>query len=346
MARIASPAGTRRLQRQTITEAGRSAGSRANRIPLRCRRPAPSSAAASTPVCRRCPPTCPSCLIDRPGFRLWHLHEHLFSVPRQPLHLHRQRTCGQEPASHRHGASGRGTAHGPPQPSPTRRSSRALATRFMPIRGFTINLSGFADKQPLLLDMILGNRTLGYPDPARFSEIKEQLIRNWENQSKTRPSPSCSTSSPVCCNPTTRPSSSCCATCAPSNSGDAGFVSQLFARVHLEPLVHGDWTAAEALELAACWSATSVPTASPAPRPAAPHLHPGQGTLIREQGAITRTRRCWSTTSPAPPGRGISPASPWPTTSCPPPSFTSCAPASSWGMWWAPATCLSIAIRG
>lgn len=29
----------------------------------------------------------PACLIDRPGFRLWHLHEHLFGVPKGSLYI-------------------------------------------------------------------------------------------------------------------------------------------------------------------------------------------------------------------------------------------------------------------
>lgn len=179
--------------------------------------------------------------------------------------------------------------------------------------------------------MILGNRTLGYPDPARFSEIKEQLIRNWENQSKTRPISQLFNQLTSLLQPNNPPFEQLLRHLRTVELGEMpGFVSELFARVHLEALVHGDWTAAEALELAALLErhlgANSQPSAETR-RPSSPSRT--EAPSFASRGAITRTRRYWSTTSPAPPGRGISPASPWPTTSCHPPSSTSCAPASS-----------------
>ena len=152
--------------------------------------------------------------------------------------------------------------------------------------GFTINLSGFADKLPLLLDMILGNRTLGYPDPARFSEIKEQLIRNWENQSKTRPISQLFNQLTSLLQPNNPPFEQLLRhlrTIALDEMPD--FVSRLFAEVHIETLVHGDWTAAEALELAALLERHLGVSSQPSAETRRPLISiQDRGTLIREQG--------------------------------------------------------------
>ena len=161
----------------------------------------------------------PACLIDRPGFRLWHLHEHQFSVPKGNLYI----SIDSEHAvkSPRHIAMARLavellTDHLNALTYPAELAGLGYQI-YAHQGGFTINLSGFADKQPLLLDMILGSRTW-------VTRIRPALARSGSSSSATgttsprrAPSPSCSTSSPACCSPTTRRSSSCCATCAASS---------------------------------------------------------------------------------------------------------------------------------
>ncbi len=199
--------------------------------------------------------------------------------------------------------------------------------------------------------MILGNRTLGYPDPGRFAEIKEQLIRNWDNQSKARPISQLFNQLTSLLQPNNPPFEQLLRHLRTVELEEMpGFVAQLFGEVHVEALVHGDWTAAEALELAALMerhlSDINGTSSKPSGETRRPLISIQDGApLFASRVAITKTRRSWSTTNPAPPERGISPASLWRTTSCPLPSSTSCAPASNWGMWWAPATCPSIAIR-
>lgn len=230
----------------------------------------------------------PACLIDRPGFRLWHLHEHLFGVPKGSLYI----SIDSEHAvrSPRHIAMARLavellTDHLNALTYPAELAGLGYQI-YAHQGGFTINLSGFADKQPLLLDMILGNRTLGYPDPARFSEIKEQLIRNWENQSKTRPISQLFNQLTSLLQPNNPPFEQLLRHLRTIELGEMpDFVSRLFAEVHIETLVHGDWTAAEALELASLLERHLGPSSQPSAETRRPLISiQDRGTLIREQG--------------------------------------------------------------
>ncbi|TNJ05481.1 peptidase M16 [Aeromonas veronii] len=234
----------------------------------------------------------PACLIDRPGFRLWHLHEHLFSVPKGNLYI----SIDSEHA-----------VKNPRNIAMARLAVELLADHLNALTypaelaglgyqiyahqgGFTINLSGFADKQPLLLDMILGNRTLGYPDPGRFAEIKEQLIRNWDNQSKARPISQLFNQLTSLLQPNNPPFEQLLRHLRTVELEEMpGFVAQLFGEVHVETLVHGDWTAAEALELAALMERHLSDINGTSSKPSGETRRPlisiqDRGTLIREQG--------------------------------------------------------------
>ncbi len=52
--------------------------------------------------------------------------------------------------------------------------------------GVTLTLSGFNDKQSLLLKLILHTFTQRSFNPERFETIKGQLKRNWENAEKNK----------------------------------------------------------------------------------------------------------------------------------------------------------------
>jgi len=100
------------------------------------RRPTPSSAPASTPVCRRCPPTCRPASSTGPVSGSGTCMSISSACPRaafiSPSTANmRSRARVTSPWRVWPWNCSRITS----TPSPTRRSSRALATRFMPIRG-------------------------------------------------------------------------------------------------------------------------------------------------------------------------------------------------------------------
>ncbi|WP_349922076.1 insulinase family protein [Aeromonas veronii] len=234
------------------------------------------------------PADMPACLVDRPGFRLWHLHEHLFGVPKGNLYI----SIDSEHAvkNPRHIAMARLAVELLQDHLNALTYPAELAGLGYQIYahqgGFTINMSGFADKQPLLLDMILSNRTLGYPDPARFAEIKEQLIRNWENQSKTRPISQLFNQLTSLLQPNNPPFEQLLRHLRTIELGEMPeFVAQLFAKVHVETLVHGDWDVGEALDLAALLERHLGDNSQPSAETRRPLISiQDRGTLIREQG--------------------------------------------------------------
>ncbi|MCG4787738.1 hypothetical protein L0N33_20680, partial [Roseburia faecis] len=84
-----------------------------------------------------------------------------------------------------------------------------------------------------------------------FAEIKEQLIRNWDNQSKARPISQLFNQLTSLLQPNNPPFEQLLRHLRTVELGEMpAFVAQLFGEVHIEALVHGDWNAAEALELA------------------------------------------------------------------------------------------------
>ncbi|PJG58998.1 insulinase family protein [Aeromonas cavernicola] len=229
----------------------------------------------------------PHRLIDRPGFRLWHLQEHQFNVPKGNLYI----SIDSEHA-----------VKSPRNIAMARLAVELLADHLNAITypaelaglgyqfyahqgGFTINLSGFADKQALLLEMILNNRTLGYPDPARFIEIKEQLIRNWENQAKARPIAQLFSLLTSLLQPNNPPFELLLQHLRTVRLEEMpAFVAQLFSDVHVEALVHGDWTPPEALALAALLERPLDETSQPSEETKRPLISiQGQGTLICER---------------------------------------------------------------
>ena len=202
----------------------------------------------------------PACLIDRPGFRLWHLHEHQFSVPKGNLYI----SIDSEHAvkSPRHIAMARLavellTDHLNALTYPAELAGLGYQI-YAHQGGFTINLSGFADKQPLLLD----NQSKARPISQLFNQLTsllqpnnppfEQLLRHLRSV----------------------------------ELGEMpAFVASLFAEVHVETLVHGDWTAAEALELAALLERHLGVNSQPSAETRRPLISiQDRGTLIREQG--------------------------------------------------------------
>ncbi len=54
-------------------------------------------------------------------------------------------------------------------------------------RGFTLKVSGYNDKQSILIKKILAALRLTHPHPARFTRLKEQLLRSWKNEAKRTP---------------------------------------------------------------------------------------------------------------------------------------------------------------
>ena len=243
------------------------------------------------------PADMPSCLIDRPGFRLWHLHEHQFSVPKGSLYI----SVDSEHAvkSPRHIAMARLAVE--------------LLTDHLNALTYPAELAGlgyqiyahqglYHQPQRLCRQATAAARHdprqphPGVSGSARFSEIKEQLIRNWENQSKTRPISQLFNQLTSLLQPNNPPFEQLLRHLRTVELGrcPASSPSSLPGCIW-RPWYTETGRPPRPLELAALLErhlgANSQPSAETR-RPSSPIQD--RGTLIREQGAITRTRRCWS----------------------------------------------------
>lgn len=234
------------------------------------------------------PAQVPVALIDRPGFRLWHLHDGQFNVPKGNVYI----AVDSEHAvkSPRHIAMARLAVELLTDHLNAITYEAELAGLGYQIYahqgGFTIALQGFSEHQLALLDTILANRTLGYPDPGRFVEIKEALIRNWENQSHSRPISQLFGQLTSLLQPNNPPFDQLLPHLKATELKDMpAFVTGLFREIHLECLVHGDWLEDEALALAALLERHLAPYSRPSPETRRRLVDiSGRGTLIREHG--------------------------------------------------------------
>lgn len=116
--------------------------------------------------------------------------------------------------------------------------------------GVTLTVSGFSQKQPELLKMILRKFTERSFNPARFQTIKTLLARSWNNAAKDRPISQLFNTMTGLLQPNNPPASVLAAALESIELDQLPpFVEQLLATLHVEMFVYGDWTRSEALAL-------------------------------------------------------------------------------------------------
>ncbi|WP_199711770.1 insulinase family protein [Alginatibacterium sediminis] len=117
--------------------------------------------------------------------------------------------------------------------------------------GYTLHISGFSEKQALLLKMVLGNRTFGQFNPQRFEIIKQQLIRRWENQSKAKPISQLFRQLTSLLQPNNLPPQLMAELVKDVQLNELKeFVKRVYSKVHLEVMVYGNWSLRQATAMA------------------------------------------------------------------------------------------------
>lgn len=69
--------------------------------------------------------------------------------------------------------------------------------------GVTLTLSGFSQKLPQLMEVILRKFAQRDFQPKRFATIKQQMTRNWRNAAHDKPISQLFNAMTGCCNPIT-----------------------------------------------------------------------------------------------------------------------------------------------
>ena len=194
----------------------------------------------------------PVTLEELPGFRLWHLQDHEFNVPKgvvyvaidspkavaTPRNIVKTRLCVEmfldslEKDTYQAEIAGMGY------------------NMYAHQGGVTLTISGFSKKQPELMRMILERFAKRDFSQQRFDTIKQQLLRNWRNASQDRPISQLFNSLTGILQPNNPPYAALVEALETIKVDELpSFVEAILSELHVEMFVYGDWTKQDALAL-------------------------------------------------------------------------------------------------
>ena len=222
----------------------------------------------------------PHLIVDRPGLALWHHPDQSFGAPRSSLFVALQTDRGRESA--RSAAMTRLLVSMVSDALNEFSYPATLAglgySLYPTARGMTIRLSGYGDKQPLLLQRIVDALARPALDPERFAIIKERQLRRLQN---TRHDPPYAQAGDELGRMLTVPSYSIDERIEALAGIDLeqlrAFVPQLMESLYVLGLAHGNITEAEARAMIDQVERTLVSDARPygAPESQVVRLQPG-----------------------------------------------------------------------
>ncbi len=192
----------------------------------------------------------PELIEDLPGFRLWHLQEKEFHIPKgvvyvaidsphavsTPRNIVKMRLCVEMFLD-----------------SLTKRTYPAEIAGmgyniYAHQGGITLSISGFSQKQPELLKMILQRFAAREFGEQRFDIIKQQMLRNWRNSAKDRPISQLFNTMTGILQPNNPPYPTLIEALETIEMDELSiFVESLLAELHVEMFVYGDWTRQQAV---------------------------------------------------------------------------------------------------
>ncbi len=197
--------------------------------------------------------TKPKLVQNIPGFRLWHLQEKEFRVPKGVIYL---------------------AIDSPHAVSTPRKivQTRLCVEMFLDSLvketyqaeiagmgynmyahqgGVTLSLSGFSQKQPQLLNVILTRFANRDFKTTRFNLIKQQMLRSWKNAEKDRPVSQLFNAMTGILQPNNPPYSELIDVLESIEIHELPeFVDSILNELHVELFVYGDWNESQSIELA------------------------------------------------------------------------------------------------
>lgn len=194
----------------------------------------------------------PQVLEELPGFKLWHLQDTEFRVPKgviyiaidsphavaNPRNIVKTRLCVEmfldSLATNTYQAEIAGMGY----------------NMYAHQGGVTLTISGFSQKQPELMRLILSRFAQRDFSETRFDNIKQQLLRNWLNSAQDRPISQLFNALTGILQPNNPPYAVLVEALETINVDElSSFVDSILAELHVEMFVYGDWTKADALSL-------------------------------------------------------------------------------------------------
>ncbi|KYN88123.1 peptidase M16 [Vibrio cidicii] len=197
--------------------------------------------------------TLPELIEDLDGFRLWHLQDSEFLVPKGVVYVAidsphsvssarnivKTRLCVEmfldSLAQETYQAEIAGMGY----------------NMYAHQGGVTLTLSGFSEKLPQLLEMILIRFAERNFNPMRFSNIKKQLLRSWRNSAQDRPISQLFNAMTGILQPNNPPYAALVEALEEIEVDElASFVDAILAELYVEMFVYGDWQRQQAHDMA------------------------------------------------------------------------------------------------
>jgi len=195
----------------------------------------------------------PEIIQELPGFRLWHMQDTQFRVPKGVIfiaidsphsvanvkNIVQTRLCVEmfldSLAKETYQAEIAGMGY----------------NMYAHQGGVTLTISGFSGKQPQLMEMILAKFAERRFSLARFETIKQQLMRNWRNATHDKPISQLFSNMTGLLQPNNPPYPALLEALEDIDVSDlAEFVDLILANLHVEMFVYGDWQKQDALDMA------------------------------------------------------------------------------------------------
>ncbi len=195
----------------------------------------------------------PQLIQELPGFRLWFKQEHDFRVPKgvvyvaidsphavsSPRNIVKTRLCVEMLLE---------AINESAYPAEIAGMSYNL---YAHQGGVTLQLSGFSEKQPLLLNLILERFKNRQFKPERFDNIKALLLRNWRNAAEDKPISQLFNQLTGLLQPNNPPYPVLIEALESITIDELpDFVDDMFAELHIDTFVYGNWHKDQALALA------------------------------------------------------------------------------------------------
>ncbi|MGF1758388.1 insulinase family protein [Photobacterium sagamiensis] len=195
----------------------------------------------------------PQLIQDLPGFRLWYKQEHDFRVPKgvayvaidsphavnSPRNIVKTRLCVEMLLE---------AINEKAYPAEIAGMSYNL---YAHQGGVTLQLSGFSEKQPLLLKLILDRFASRRFNQERFDNIKAQMLRNWRNAAEDKPISQLFNELTGLLQPNNPPYPVLIEALESIEVDELpAFVEAMFAELHIDTFIYGNWLKDDALALA------------------------------------------------------------------------------------------------
>ncbi|BEU02858.1 peptidase M16 [Agarivorans sp. OAG1] len=231
----------------------------------------------------------PRLLFDKPGFRLWFSNEPEFRVPKG--HLYVSVDSKHAVASVRNIVCTRLMVELMLDHLSEMTYQAEIAGMSYQLYahqgGYTLHLSGFSDKQILLLKMIMNNRLFGHFERKRFGIIKQQLAKHWQNQMQVKPISQLFSELTSLLQPNNPPPSALLEELEDVQLEELpDFVAKLYQNIHIEMLAYGNWSEPTIEELGEFIQQEISPDTSPSKET------PRKLISIKDQGSLLYEINC------------------------------------------------------